>query len=91
MLQLDPYRLLQLLHFPIRAMRIITDPIVDSLVFLVVRFVLPLVLGIARRVINTLALSGLLFLVKLFGQMRVDEASQALIEMVRSSESIISG
>ncbi|KAF8629103.1 hypothetical protein AX15_003588 [Amanita polypyramis BW_CC] len=41
LLSLDPQRTLQLLHLPIRAIRIITDPIVDLVVYLLVELLFP--------------------------------------------------
>ncbi|KAI6139827.1 hypothetical protein BKA82DRAFT_3988177, partial [Pisolithus tinctorius] len=42
LLSLDPPRALHILHLPIRAMRVITDPVVDSVTFLLSRFMPPL-------------------------------------------------
>ena len=47
-LQLDPRRLMQVLHWPIRAMRIITDPIVDTLAYILLDCVMPSVLKVFR-------------------------------------------
>lgn len=62
LLSLDPKRLLYVLHFPIRAIRIITDPVVDSFMFFLLRVISPLLwravqpfLGASMR-----ALSGVL-------------------------------
>ena len=63
-------------------MRIITDPIVDSLVFLVIQFVLPFLLGIVRRVVRISLFSGLLLLSEIFGQEKVNESFQSLIGVV---------
>ncbi|KAG6331572.1 hypothetical protein ID866_7515, partial [Astraeus odoratus] len=41
LLTLDPPRALHILHLPIRAMRVITDPVVDTVTFLLSRSVLP--------------------------------------------------
>ncbi|PSR82583.1 hypothetical protein PHLCEN_2v6016 [Hermanssonia centrifuga] len=41
LLSLDPRRFLYILHFPIRAIRIVTDPVVDSFMFLIARLVVP--------------------------------------------------
>ena len=40
-IQLDPRRLLYILHFPIRVIRIITDPIVDAFMFMLTRLAVP--------------------------------------------------
>ncbi|EKM50520.1 uncharacterized protein PHACADRAFT_263859 [Phanerochaete carnosa HHB-10118-sp] len=42
LLSLDPKRLLYIIHFPIRAIRIITDPVVDSFMFVLSRLMAPL-------------------------------------------------
>ncbi|KAK2465700.1 hypothetical protein APHAL10511_002244 [Amanita phalloides] len=41
LLSLDPQRTLQLLHLPIRAIRIITDPIVDLVIYLLIELLFP--------------------------------------------------
>jgi len=46
LLSLDPHRLLQVLHLPIRAMRLITDPIVDSVAYIILSFILPHILTV---------------------------------------------
>lgn len=43
LLSLDPKRLLYIIHFPIRAIRIVTDPVVDSFMFVLSRLLAPLV------------------------------------------------
>ncbi|GLB43378.1 putative RING finger membrane protein [Lyophyllum shimeji] len=68
LLSLDPPRFLQILHLPIRAIRLITDPIVDSVAFFVVEFLLPPVRQILLKLAIALT-SGALFLVRsMFGQ-----------------------
>ncbi|GJE91239.1 hypothetical protein PsYK624_073880 [Phanerochaete sordida] len=42
LLSLDPKRLLYIIHFPIRAIRIITDPVVDSFMFVLSRLLAPI-------------------------------------------------
>lgn len=66
-LQLDPHRFLQILHLPIRAIRILTDPVVDSIVYLVFHFVFPSIFRIGRRLFNLFFLSSLFFIGKVFG------------------------
>ena len=48
-MQLDPRRFLQVLHLPIRGMRLITDPIVDSVVYIISRLLLPRLLQAVLR------------------------------------------
>ena len=50
LLQLDPRRFLQVLHLPIRGMRVITDPIVDSVVYLFVRLLFPRLANVVQGV-----------------------------------------
>ncbi|KAH7910305.1 hypothetical protein BJ138DRAFT_1009132 [Hygrophoropsis aurantiaca] len=72
LLSLDPPRFLHILHLPIRAMRIITDPIVDLVTFLVNRFVLPGVLLfcgiIGRMVMRSSAFIVVFFVDKIVGR-----------------------
>jgi hypothetical protein len=39
--QLDPRRALQVLHWPIRVIRVVTDPVVDSIFLVISYFILP--------------------------------------------------
>ncbi|KAH9924822.1 hypothetical protein B0H21DRAFT_764612 [Amylocystis lapponica] len=41
LLCLDPRRIMQILHLPLRAIRIVTDPVVDSVIMLITRALLP--------------------------------------------------
>ncbi|KIJ65205.1 hypothetical protein HYDPIDRAFT_175219 [Hydnomerulius pinastri MD-312] len=59
LLSLDPPRALHLLHLPIRAMRVVTDPFVDFFTLILGRFVFPLfsrVLGFALRTVSRIAM-----------------------------------
>lgn len=49
LLALDPYRFLQLLHLPIKAMRFATDPVVDSIAYILTQFVIPPWLRLVRE------------------------------------------
>ena len=80
--QLDPYRFLHILHLPIQTMRIVTDPVVDSVVFLIVQFVLPSIWGIVRWVVNIFLSIGLFFLAKSYGQEKMDESLKSFSDMV---------
>ncbi|KAJ7249539.1 hypothetical protein B0H12DRAFT_696107 [Mycena haematopus] len=74
LLSLDPQRFLQILHLPIRAMRIVTDPIVDSVMYIVASLLLPLIARLFYRV-ATLLFFGVLSLISLvFGRHRADKA-----------------
>ena len=56
LIQLDPRRFLQVLHLPIRGMRVITDPIVDSVVYLIVRLLFPRLANMVQGVWRLLML-----------------------------------
>ncbi|KAF8166549.1 hypothetical protein K438DRAFT_1856932 [Mycena galopus ATCC 62051] len=76
LLSLDPQRFLQILHLPIRAMRIVTDPIVDSVMYIVASLLLPLIARLLYRVAH-LVFFGIIFLISIvLGQQRADKASE---------------
>ena len=52
LIQLDPRRFLQVLHLPIRGMRVITDPIVDSVVYLFVKLFIPHLVNMVQAVLR---------------------------------------
>lgn len=63
-------------------MRVITDPVVDSIAFLVKRFAIPPALQMLSIVVD-LVLSGTLYLVgKIVGQAASDSAYERLTSMV---------
>ncbi|KAJ6568247.1 hypothetical protein DFH09DRAFT_1261311 [Mycena vulgaris] len=73
LLSLDPHRFIQIIHLPIRAMRIVTDPIVDSVMYIIAALLLPLVLRLLYRTANVMFL-GVLFLISVvFGQHRAEK------------------
>ncbi|RDB15868.1 ERAD-associated E3 ubiquitin-protein ligase doa10 [Hypsizygus marmoreus] len=81
LLSLNPPRFLQILHLPIRAIRIVTDPIVDTIAFFVVELVLP---PFGRLLRNSAALfvKGLVLLAqKLLGQKMADSISNISAKM----------
>lgn len=82
-LQLDPQRFLQILHLPIRAMRIVTDPIVDSVMYIVASVLLPLIARIFYRIANLLFFGVLFFISVVFGQQRADKAVEVTSAAVR--------
>ncbi|KAJ7708893.1 hypothetical protein B0H17DRAFT_1174191 [Mycena rosella] len=72
LLSLDPHRFIQIIHLPIRAMRVVTDPIVDSVMYIVAALLLPLVARVLYRITNVVFL-GVLFLISIvFGQHRAE-------------------
>jgi E3 ubiquitin-protein ligase MARCH6 len=83
--QLDPRRFLQILHFPIKAMRIITDPVVDSVVFLIMHFIFPPMLRAVNMIANLTFRSAMYLTAKAFGQHTADKSSELSTEMVCDS------
>lgn len=63
-------------------MRVITDPIVDSVVFLITRFLLPPLLRMVNIMASLSFRSGLYLTAKIFGQHTADKSSQFSAEMV---------
>ncbi|KAK7031639.1 RING-CH-type domain-containing protein [Favolaschia claudopus] len=78
LLSLDPHRFLQILHLPIRAMRIITDPIVDSVVYILASLLLPLCARLLYRMANLLFVFNLFLLSLVVGQSDVDRAVERM-------------
>ncbi|KAJ7493199.1 hypothetical protein B0H11DRAFT_2156254 [Mycena galericulata] len=77
LLSLDPHRFLQIIHLPIRAMRIVTDPIVDSVMYIIASLVLPFIARLLYRIVNILFLGALFLISLLFGQERAEETFEA--------------
>ncbi|KAF8872840.1 hypothetical protein CPB84DRAFT_1818035 [Gymnopilus junonius] len=67
-LYLDPHRLLQVLHLPIRAMRVVTDPFVDFIQWIIVDLFLPWVLRLLGLVFRALFFLGSLSARQLLGK-----------------------
>ncbi len=76
--KLDPYRCLQILHLPIKAMRVVTDPVVDSTIFLVTHAILPTILRIARRQVQTCYTCIMFFVRHLVGATITDKFTHAI-------------
>ncbi|KAJ7777220.1 hypothetical protein B0H16DRAFT_1301759 [Mycena metata] len=93
LLSLDPHRFLQILHLPIRAMRIVTDPVVDSVVYIIAALLLPFVGRLLYRVANLLFL-GVLFLISMvFGKHKADktfEMTSSVVSIYFSSTVVLS-
>ncbi|KAF8903526.1 hypothetical protein CPB84DRAFT_1814671 [Gymnopilus junonius] len=68
LLSLDPHRLLQVLHLPIRAMRVVTDPFVDFIQWIIVDLFLPWVLRLLGLVFRALFFLGSLSARQLLGK-----------------------
>ncbi|TFK63266.1 hypothetical protein BDN72DRAFT_964036 [Pluteus cervinus] len=86
LLCLNPHRLLQILHLPIRAMRLITDPVVDAFFYLLVEYMLPPVFRLIRHFIALLFIVTVRIIDLLFGSEKsafiVDKAAE-LVEEAR--------
>ena len=80
--QLNPHRFLQILHLPIRAMRIVTDPVVDSVAFLIKRFVLPPAFKALHLLLNLFAWFVTLIISTVAGQRSADTVSQKVSSTV---------
>ena len=64
--QLDPHRMLQVMHLPIRAMRLITDPIVDLVAYILLDFTLPWALSTVSVFFDVFMFVGLNSIGRLF-------------------------
>ncbi|KDQ50759.1 hypothetical protein JAAARDRAFT_81797 [Jaapia argillacea MUCL 33604] len=86
LLSLDPPRFLQLLHMPIRAMRILTDPVVDLTMYLLDRFLFSPVL-FATRMVGSRLMEPILLLVRAaFGHQLTDRLLEGLTRFTTPSE-----
>lgn len=81
---MDPQRALQILHLPIRAIRVITDPIVDFVVYLLVELLLPPALRTIYKLTQLVLSIGLIFIRLMLGEGVQDRVSAAWVGMVRS-------
>ncbi|KAJ8095074.1 hypothetical protein PM082_010293 [Marasmius tenuissimus] len=79
LLSLDPTRVFHLAHLPIRAIRLITDPVVDGVVFLISHFVVPPYMRLGRFLWNLLMTVTLSLIRVALGQGRADSAKDACI------------
>lgn len=68
LLSLDPHRLFQVMHLPLRATRIVTDPFVDFFVFLFVEIFIPWLTSAIRTVFQVVFFSTLYFVRILLGK-----------------------
>ncbi|KAJ7230501.1 hypothetical protein GGX14DRAFT_583567, partial [Mycena pura] len=72
LLSLDPQRFLKIVHLPIRAIRVVTDPIVDSVMYIIAAGLLPLTGRLLYRTANVFFIGILLLISVLFGQQKAD-------------------
>ncbi|THU92959.1 hypothetical protein K435DRAFT_967467 [Dendrothele bispora CBS 962.96] len=79
LLSLDPYRALQILHLPIRAVRLLTDPILDSIVYIIMDLLAPPYIRIARKLFEWWMHSTLFVIASVLGQGRADKAKESCL------------
>ncbi|KAJ7780224.1 hypothetical protein DFH07DRAFT_729968 [Mycena maculata] len=82
LLSLDPQRFIQIIHLPIRAMRIVTDPIVDSVMYLIAALLLPFVAQLFYRLANLLFLGALFLISMLLGQDKAEKTFEVTSSVV---------
>ncbi|KDR68014.1 hypothetical protein GALMADRAFT_79202, partial [Galerina marginata CBS 339.88] len=68
LLSLDPRRMLQVLHLPVRAMRLVTDPIVDFVAWIIVDLFFPRVAQLFGAFFHVIMFFGSISAGKLFGK-----------------------
>ncbi|KAH9479708.1 ERAD-associated E3 ubiquitin-protein ligase doa10 [Psilocybe cubensis] len=90
LLTLDPKRLLQVLHLPIRAMRYLTDPFVDVFVFIIMRVLLPRIGSLLGKLFQLFWFLGSNTIGKLLGQGISSGISEFSLRMYNQSADIIS-
>ncbi|KAK0238548.1 hypothetical protein EDD85DRAFT_1022072 [Armillaria nabsnona] len=79
LLSLDPRRFLQILHLPIRAIRLLTDPVVDTVVYVITEIIFPQYLMVGRGLFDLILLGVLLFAKAIFGRDRVEQTSKIAV------------
>ncbi|KAH8832844.1 hypothetical protein DL96DRAFT_1667326 [Flagelloscypha sp. PMI_526] len=72
LLTLNPPRLLKILHLPIQAIRLVTDPIVDAVVFVISSFIMPPILRLAGYFLRGQAIVIITLVRYIFGQEKAD-------------------
>jgi len=81
--QLDPRRFLQVLHLPIRAMRLVTDPIVDMIAYVTFRLIVPRLLHVFKAVLRVFSLFGLDYITKKLSGNATDRLYDFSYQVVR--------
>ncbi|EFI27420.1 RING finger membrane protein [Coprinopsis cinerea okayama7 len=89
LLSMVPHRTLQILHLPIKAMRLVTDPIVDSGVYVITRFLIPPCLDVVKGAINVAGIITSLVVRKIFGSGAAENLSQSSHEFLDHSKDIL--
>ncbi|KAF9266796.1 hypothetical protein L218DRAFT_955901 [Marasmius fiardii PR-910] len=79
LLSLDPTRVLHLLHLPIRAIRILTDPLVDGIMYILGHFVLPPYIRAFRFTFNFFMAMTFWLIRVVLGESRADSTKGACI------------
>ncbi|KAF9013558.1 hypothetical protein BDZ89DRAFT_467644 [Hymenopellis radicata] len=81
LLSLDPQRFLQILHLPIRAIRVLTDPIVDTVVYVITKVIMPQYFSVVQGFLEFVLMGVLFGSKKVFGDAPVDKAHEAGISI----------
>ncbi|KAJ2917102.1 hypothetical protein MD484_g3273, partial [Candolleomyces efflorescens] len=76
LLTLDPQRMLQIIHLPIKGMRLVTDPIVDFIAYVITRFLLPPWIQLIRKFVNASTSFATTATASIFGNSTADNISQ---------------
>ncbi|TFK17884.1 hypothetical protein FA15DRAFT_675738 [Coprinopsis marcescibilis] len=76
LLSLDYQRTLHILHLPIKAIRLVTDPIVDSVVYFITRFMLPPCLNLLRGISHVTSVVVTLVVSKLLSKQAAQNVSE---------------
>lgn len=81
--KLDPRRAPHILHWPIRVMRIITDPITDSVIYILNKLFVPLILRLARSALILIIWSIMVLVRLIAGPEPVEKFLQHFASVVR--------
>ncbi|KAL0574135.1 hypothetical protein V5O48_007824 [Marasmius crinis-equi] len=79
LLSLDPTRIVHLAHLPIRAIRLLTDPVVDGIMYLLTHFVVPPYMRFGRFLFNIFVAIVFTLIRIVLGQDRAQSAKSACI------------
>lgn len=74
---------MQIVHLPIRAMRIVTDPVVDSVMYVALKVLLPFFWRYTLRILSLLWLFVSFVITKIAGAGVVQEYTELLSREVR--------
>ncbi|KAF4610509.1 hypothetical protein D9613_006687 [Agrocybe pediades] len=89
LLTLDPKRFLQVLHLPIRAMRLLTDPVVDFLVYIVVDLIIPRIVRLLFWVVRLCVFFIAVPVGKLLGKSATNSASEFYASIYNKSTELV--